>query len=411
MEQRVKAGISTVLEIDAEPARRSIEVEAGAWPLAVPVMPDTLSPRLPVAVAEVGVDLESFPARVPGAPARSAAAEAATAQPARIDPRAPTGPADPSSAGMPGTASGTDSAPLPSGNLSPLTGRPSPARPSHDRPLAISMGQRPEPPARQEALTDSRTETAIDRLPRFVASDSIFAHERSLRMPEHLDRVRRPGVTESTTTDGVWQAAKRLAQADAFPQERVSLSRDTARAEMLSLTGSFDRSPLPAAGASTGATTDGVALRASGAQAWSPGAPLDVGGGADEFGALLGHRLIALAARGEQRARIALHPAELGAIEIRINLRDDSAAVSISAQHGHARELIEANLPRLRELFAEQGLNLADVDVSDRRGSHASAARDLEHIDLPVSAARPAAENLPQRIRTRDASRLVDVLA
>ena len=87
-----------------------------------------------------------------------------------------------------------------------------------------------------------------------------------------------------------------------------------------------------------------------------------------------------------QAAEIKLNPPNLGAVEVRVNVDGDEVQVSFTAQQGLAREALEAAIPRLREMFAEQGLNLADVDVSprdsgERRGREAAEATQGEGVD------------------------------
>ncbi|MDH5230197.1 MAG: flagellar hook-length control protein FliK [Gammaproteobacteria bacterium] len=65
-----------------------------------------------------------------------------------------------------------------------------------------------------------------------------------------------------------------------------------------------------------------------------------------------------------QQADIRLNPPELGAINIRLNINQDQANVVFSSPHGVVRDAIEAAIPRLRDMLNEQGLNLANVDVS-----------------------------------------------
>lgn len=56
---------------------------------------------------------------------------------------------------------------------------------------------------------------------------------------------------------------------------------------------------------------------------------------------------------GLQQARISLHPAELGSLQIRVELRaDGSTAVCFDVDTPEARRAIEASLPQLRELLA-----------------------------------------------------------
>ena len=54
----------------------------------------------------------------------------------------------------------------------------------------------------------------------------------------------------------------------------------------------------------------------------------------------------------------------MGPIEVRIQMQNDQAVVSFTAQHGATREAIDAALPRLREMLSEQNVNVVDIDVS-----------------------------------------------
>lgn len=63
-------------------------------------------------------------------------------------------------------------------------------------------------------------------------------------------------------------------------------------------------------------------------------------------------------------AQIRLNPQHMGPIEVRIQMQNEQATVSFTAQHGATREAIDAALPRLREMFSEQNVNVVDIDVS-----------------------------------------------
>ena len=86
---------------------------------------------------------------------------------------------------------------------------------------------------------------------------------------------------------------------------------------------------------------------------------------AREFAAGLNQRLSVMNQNGVQTARLQLYPEQLGPLEVRIQVEDDVAQVWFSAQHGQTREALEQALPRLRELFADQGLQLIRSDVGD----------------------------------------------
>ena len=76
--------------------------------------------------------------------------------------------------------------------------------------------------------------------------------------------------------------------------------------------------------------------------------------------------------RGQQigTARLQLSPAHLGPVEVRLHMSDDGAAVSFLAHNAHAREALEAAVPRLREMFAGAGLELRHAQVADPGTGH-----------------------------------------
>ncbi len=68
-----------------------------------------------------------------------------------------------------------------------------------------------------------------------------------------------------------------------------------------------------------------------------------------------------------QRAEIRLDPPELGNLDIRLNIaKDNQATVTFFVSNATAKEAIESAIPRLREMFEQQGLNLGNVDVSQQ---------------------------------------------
>lgn len=77
-------------------------------------------------------------------------------------------------------------------------------------------------------------------------------------------------------------------------------------------------------------------------------------------------------------ARIELDPPELGAMTVKVSLSGDQASVSFASPHAIVREALEQTFPRLQEMLNQQGLQLADAQVSDqsaeRRQSGESAA-------------------------------------
>lgn len=65
-------------------------------------------------------------------------------------------------------------------------------------------------------------------------------------------------------------------------------------------------------------------------------------------------------------AEIHLNPADLGPIEVRVNVQNDQATVAVHAQNASVRDLLELNGQRLRDMMQDNGLNLTKMDVSDQ---------------------------------------------
>lgn len=63
---------------------------------------------------------------------------------------------------------------------------------------------------------------------------------------------------------------------------------------------------------------------------------------------------------------IRLDPPELGNLQIKLHLNQDQAQVGIVVQNSHARELLEQTLPRLREMLAQQGIQLGQTQVQQQ---------------------------------------------
>ncbi len=63
-------------------------------------------------------------------------------------------------------------------------------------------------------------------------------------------------------------------------------------------------------------------------------------------------------------AEIRLNPQHMGPVEVRIQMQNDQATVSFTAQHAATKEAIDAALPRLREMLNEQNVNVVEMDVS-----------------------------------------------
>jgi flagellar hook-length control protein FliK len=78
----------------------------------------------------------------------------------------------------------------------------------------------------------------------------------------------------------------------------------------------------------------------------------------------LGNRLASMVRTGESSASLQLTPVDLGPLEVNVAVRDQQATVHFGAANAETRALLEASIPRLREMLAAQGFSLMDSSVS-----------------------------------------------
>ncbi|EHQ51967.1 Flagellar hook-length control protein-like protein [Ectothiorhodospira sp. PHS-1] len=132
------------------------------------------------------------------------------------------------------------------------------------------------------------------------------------------------------------------------------------------------------------APTSAEILPAGQAQPHSPTQPLllraldvDVPMSRPNWGQAVGSRVLWMVNQNMQGAELRLSPPHLGPLEVRITMEGDRANIQFLAHHPQAREALDAAMPRLREMFADSGVQLGDVDVSGREaGGQDEMARD-----------------------------------
>ena len=73
----------------------------------------------------------------------------------------------------------------------------------------------------------------------------------------------------------------------------------------------------------------------------------------------------------QSMAEIRLDPPEMGSMQIRLNVSGDSASVSFVVQSQQAKEALNEAMPRLRDMFSEQGLDLGESFVSQQNSGEA----------------------------------------
>jgi len=115
-----------------------------------------------------------------------------------------------------------------------------------------------------------------------------------------------------------------------------------------------------------------------------------------------------------QVAEIRLDPAELGQMQIRVNLQQEQASVQFIVQQQHAKELLEQQMPRLRELLQQQGIQLGEGQVQqqtreERQQAEQRSAGGSQHNDDKQTGTDSA--NQTTTVELRQSERLVDYYA
>lgn len=143
-------------------------------------------------------------------------------------------------------------------------------------------------------------------------------------------------------------------RADAVAPEAQLLS-DLIQPEQGSGEGKFEIPQLPAAKESASPLRQAEAAHSR---------PVHVPVGNEQWADEIGSRMTMMVEQGKHTASLRLSPEHLGPLEVRITMDRDKASVQFGASHVDTRNAIENALPRLREMFASQGLSLADANVS-----------------------------------------------
>ncbi|WP_338589278.1 flagellar hook-length control protein FliK [Shewanella khirikhana] len=88
------------------------------------------------------------------------------------------------------------------------------------------------------------------------------------------------------------------------------------------------------------------------------------------FAPVMNAQLVAMVRDGVQQAEIRLDPPELGSMMVRIQVQGSETQVQFHVSAAQTKDVVEQALPRLRELLAQQGMELTDGQVShDKRGN------------------------------------------
>ncbi len=120
--------------------------------------------------------------------------------------------------------------------------------------------------------------------------------------------------------------------------------------------------------------------------------------------------------RGDQQVELMLEPADLGRLRIQLQLDGDQVNLQFQSANPAAREAIESALPRLREMLADQGLQLGETAVGDqghgaRRQSGEPAAPRQDGTPVSEPALTPSSGDVTADAAPATAHGLIDLYA
>lgn len=126
-----------------------------------------------------------------------------------------------------------------------------------------------------------------------------------------------------------------------------------------------------------------------------------------QWGQAVGQKVLWMASQKLSSAELRLDPPDLGPMQVRVSTHQDQVSVTFTSPQAAVREALDQNANRLREMFAEQGLDLVDVNVSDQSGQE-QASDDAEGRSGGRGAGSDHEDAETQVIAQRVSDRLVD---
>ena len=102
------------------------------------------------------------------------------------------------------------------------------------------------------------------------------------------------------------------------------------------------------------------------ASATSAGTRVAVPVGEAGWARAVGEQVVWHVSQNIQSANLRLNPQHLGPLEMQLQMDGDKATLAFASQHAAVRDALESALPRLREMFAQNGLDIVDVNVSQQ---------------------------------------------
>lgn len=237
-----------------------------------------------------------------------------------------------------------------------------------------------------ESGSGGREPSAREQLDRQLSKEQSLTHD--------LNRPSRQTVNAQQNAQQDFSAALQRAAgstAENQPLPSVMLGKLTEQLEWTASRGGSETDTLEglARPGSYSAAAAALTARPVAAPTQAMGVPF----GQPSWGEAMVEKVMWMSSQNLRSVEIQLDPAELGPLEIHIQQRGQELQVQFVSQNPSVREALEAQMHRLRDMFGQQGMEQAEVSVSDRSAGEQSAQGE----------GRPAERSV---VQTRDNSTL-----
>jgi flagellar hook-length control protein FliK len=385
--------------------------QAAALVVAVPVTPAAVAPAPAAATSTPAASTHTAPAPAAAAPTAAGgpkqatsemAAPAAAAAPEAAAPRAaaPTAPAAPEPATPRSAPPGVPAAPeavTPRAAVPPAPAAPEAATPQATAPTAPAAPAAPraDAPTAPAAPEPTTPQAAAPTIPAAPAAPTLTAAPAAVGQRVAATEVAASDVGAVTRPVAAPEPAASQAPAPAASSAPASAAPPPAPAP----TTASDDQPSGHADAQQPGTPPTIAP-APAATAPAPAAPHQAAPHHTPRLAVAPEHVQALlriaSHRGEARAHLALKPAELGGVEVRLRMTPQGLVASVTAERPESAQVLQQAGSELRRAFESAGVNVAALDIglagddagnraherhaeaAQRTGAHNRAAQDEE---------------------------------
>ena len=249
---------------------------------------------------------------------------------------------------------------------------------SDESSIGLSSNTRPDGAERQ-LPAGVTTSTLAARLNQLNAAIRSSVEESAQQLPANTTKIEQlPSAAASAVmaapVTGLQKAEANLLSVRTATRERTPRSDGRGMEGQLGISGSV---PVTSNG-SDAIRVDSAIVRGESAAALA------------QLPAALARQVLRSHAQNVSELRLQLKPEELGSLELKLRVDGDRVHVAMLTAQPGVKELLEAQLPQLRQLLEQGGLQLGDVDVAQRDTDGNTSRHD-------------------EQITSRDGARSVDI--